>query len=474
MLKAESNFSLVIFGASGSLAKLKIFPSLYQLALEGRMPEDYVIVGYARSHKSNEQFRQEFAEAVGDANDMVDHKILNTLLDRVYYVSGQYDDEADFKKLSEELAAVEKSKDRVRLAYFSIPPSVFDEVICNLGKTLKQEDTPIRLILEKPFGTDYASAKALKALLTEHFDVEDLYLLDHYLGKEAVFNLLSLRYANSIFSHLIQGKYIANIQITAMESADIEGRAGYFDTVGIFRDMMQSHIFQILAFLGMYIPREFTSDLVHKSKVHLLDNLYFNGDPKNLVRGQYEGYLQEEGVAPDSKAETFAAAKVCIDSANWGEVPIYLRTGKALKQKWTGVVIEFKDHNFQRKLDAEVPANKLLIQLQPQEKIEFYLVTKQGGKEMVFNELVTGKPIFCSGDCLDEHSRLFLEVIRGDHMLFLDFPEIYEAWKVTDPVIELFKKDEVPLDVYERGGFGPKSADELIQRDGFEWMNIEM
>jgi len=471
MLTAESNFSLVIFGASGSLARLKIFPALYQLALEERMPQDYLIVGYGRSDLSSEEFKNEFSDAVKDYYEDVDEDVLKELVESVNYVSGQYDSHEDFEKLGDFLDENEESKDRVRMAYFAVPPTVFDNVIECLSATLHKSDVTLRLILEKPFGTNLDSAKELKKKLSA-FDKRNVFLLDHYLGKESVFNLLYLRFVNSIFSYLIQGQYVANIQITAMESVDIEGRAGYFEEAGTLRDMMQSHIFQVLTFLTMNIPESFDPGSVHESKLPLLESLYFDGDSKDVVRGQYEGYTGTEGVDPDSKTETFAALKIGIDSEDWKGVPIYLRTGKCLTTKWTSVVVEFKPHEYQKQLPTEVESNKLLIVLQPQEKIEFYMLTKRGGHDLEFDDLTTGKPIYCSGDCLSEHARLLLEVVEGDQLLFLDFPEILEAWKVIDPIHEMFEKDELPLDLYDCKSIGPESADELIRKDGFEWYNL--
>lgn len=462
---------MIIFGASGSLAKLKIFPSLYELISEGRMPEEFKIVGYSRTAKTDEEFRAEFAESVKHEVENVDDKVLDELVSNVFYHTGQYDNHDDYVGLCERLKEIEETEDRVRVGYFSVPPSVFDDIIKGVGETLNKEDVELRLIFEKPFGENYATSKELKRKIFDQFERNQVFLLDHYLGKEAVFNLLSLRYANSIFSYLIQGKNIANIQITAMESVDIEGRAGYFDNVGILKDMVQSHLFQILAFLTMYIPRSFESKLVHQSKVHLLENMYFEGSSEDIVRGQYEGYRGHDGVDKDSNTETFVALKMGIDSTNWHGVPIYLRTGKSLKQKWTSVVIEFAPHQYQKKL-GEGRTNKLVMILQPDESVSFHLLTKQGGRELQFDEEVTSKPIYCKGDCTSEHTRLLLECIAGDHMLFLDFPEIYEAWKIIDPIAEMFENDKVPLDMYEVGGIGPKSADELIERDGFKWHNF--
>jgi len=469
---ADQNFTLVVFGASGSLAKLKIFPGVYHLALEGRLNDvDYQVVGYARSKMSNEKFREIFAEAVRAAVDNVDEKLLLKILERVHYYSGEYDDEDAYHKLAGWLPEIEEKKDRVRLVYFSVPPSVFSSIIHNVCTKLDTEFAKVRLILEKPFGYNYRTAKELEKELTSCYYEHHLYLLDHYLGKEAVFNVLSLRYANSILTTLIKGKHIANIQITAFEPGGIEGRAGYFEHVGTLRDMVQSHVFQILAFLVMSLPAQINEETLHREKRHVFEDFKVDDIEDSLVRGQYAGYLEEDGVASTSTTETFAALKLKIDNLRWHGVPIYLRTGKKMKQKWTAIVIEFKQHSLQEGAFEDLGTNKLVIQLQPQEKIEFKLYTKMGGTKIAFTELTTGRPIFCSGDCLHEHGRLLLEAIRGNRLLFLSFEEVFAAWKVIDPLLDAFAENKVKLEKYEVGGMGTKGADKLVSDDGFMWHN---
>ncbi len=455
--KAKHDFTLIIFGASGSLAKLKLFPSLYQLQLEKRTPKDFKVVGYARTQLTQEAFIQEFKEAVrAKFKDNTDEKILDTVAQHVSYVSGQYDAASDYVNLKKHLAHIEgANKKRIRLAYLSTPPSVFAAVISQLGHT--NFNTPLsklRLIIEKPFGHNLKTARHLETILKKHFTHDQIFLLDHYLGKEAVFNLLSLRYANAILTSLIRGQYVDNIQINGLESLGTEGRAGYFDSVGSLRDMVQSHLFQILAFLTMDLPEKITSDSIHRAKRKLIESLRIQDINNSVIHGQYQGYLKEQGVTPKSQTETFAALRLFINDKNWRNVPIYLRTGKKLTQQLTNVVIEFKPQDVQRN-NAKLQPNKLIIQLQPFEKIEFHLLTKMGGSEIDFVPLNTGKPIYCSGDCLDEHSRLILEAIKGEKMLFLEFPEIYAAWKVIDQVTKYFEKNNAPLKIYKPGSNGP-------------------
>lgn len=468
--QAERDFTLIIFGASGSLAKLKIFPSLYQLQLEKRLPVEFKIVGYARTEMTEKEFHEEFKKSVHDKyGDNTDDKIIAQILRHVSYVSGQYDSEADFSNLKKHIEKVEGKGRYLRLAYFSTPPSVFEAVISQLGKG--HFDSPagkIRLIIEKPFGYDLASAKKLEKVLVEHFEESQWFLLDHYLGKESVFNILSLRYVNPILTSLIQGQYVRNIQISGLEALGTEGRANYFEHVGSLRDMVQSHLFQILAFLTMDLPEKINSETIHRGKRNLIEQLLLKDKKASVVRGQYKGYKKEKGVDPKSNTETFAAIRLFIDDMRWHNVPVYLRTGKKMKNQLTTIVLEFKPQALQ-KLNEKTEPNKLVIQLQPNEKIEFQLLTKLSGPGMEFVPLSTGKPIYCSGDCLDEHGRLLLEAIKGDKLLFLDFPEIYASWQFIDKITESFDDNSLPMTYYEPGSFGPKESYEMLEQFNHEW-----
>lgn len=474
--KAEHDFTLVIFGASGSLARLKIFPSLYQLALERRLPKRYAIVGFARSPMTDEQFHNEFALSVrAKYKENTDEKVLASVVKNVSYVAGQYDDAKSIKLLRAHVEKREKKAggaERVRLCYLSVPPQVFEPLIHQLGAaSFDTKYSRARLIIEKPFGFDLVSAKKLEDILERYFDESQIFLLDHYLGKESVFNILSLRYANPILTTLIRGQFVRNIQINGLESLGIEGRANYFDHVGSLRDMVQSHLFQILAFLTMDLPERITADSIHRAKRNLIESLVIKDLEKSVVRGQYRGYDTERGIPKSSKTETFTALRLFLDDMNWHNVPIYLRTGKRLAQQWTSVVVEFKPQPLQ-KFNTQLQTNKLVIQLQPAEKIEFHLLTKMGGTKTDFAPLLTGRPIYCSGDCLEEHGRLLLEAIRGDRMLFLCFPEIYASWRCIDQITERFAAGKPKMEIYAPGSFGPAGSNAMLKRFGHTWHNL--
>ncbi len=467
---AESNFTLVLFGASGSLAKLKLFPALYELEKEKRMPKDYAIVGYARTPMTDEAFRRFFEKAVRQQEKNPDEAALKRILAHIHYYTGSYTEQASYKTFLKQLKTIEKNPSRVRLAYFSVPPDAFPDIFKNLATVnWNTKKAPLRLIIEKPFGYNLASAKKLKKALQKNFKPEQIYLLDHYLGKEAVSNLLSLRYANSILTTLMTREFVSNIQITAMEDKDIEGRANYFDHVGILRDMVQSHLLQVLAYLTMYSPRTKTKSAIQHEKARVLKSIRVG----KVVRGQYMGYNKEPGIPKDSQTETYTALKLLLKHPLWKGVPVYIRSGKSLQKKWTSVVIEFAPRRPQRETPG-LPPNRLVIQLQPHEKIEFHLLTKLGGKTFDFHDLTTGRPIYCSGDCLVEHGRLLLDAIAGKQGLFLGFEEIFAAWRVIDPLqksCDHARSKHCELHLYKKGSLGPKAADELIQADGFEWFN---
>ncbi|MFA6024763.1 MAG: glucose-6-phosphate dehydrogenase [Candidatus Gracilibacteria bacterium] len=471
---AEHDFSLVIFGASGSLAKLKLFPALYELVKEGRMPKDFKIIGFARTKMSDAEFRKSFAEAIKKNEKDIEPKTLKKLLDNVFYFSGDYKEKEDYKAMLKRLKEVENAPSRVRMAYFSVPPSVFPGIFSSLAAvSFNTKKAPLRLVIEKPFGYDLKSAKALKTQLEKFFKPEQIFLLDHYLGKEAVSNLLSLRYANSLLTNLFSKEFVSNIQITALEEKDIEGRANYFDHVGILRDMVQSHLLQILAYLTMHAPKQKTAEAIHHEKAKVLKSLKIGKPHDCIVRGQYKGYNKEKGIPESSQTETYAALKLTMDHPLWKGVPIFIRSGKCLKKKWTAVVLELKPHQVQKEAGITQP-NRIVIQLQPYEKIEFHLLTKLGGKTFDFHPLTTGRPIYCSGDCIGEHGRLLLDAVAGKNGLFLNFEEIFAAWQVMDKAqswCDIESKKCAELYSYDCGSLGPKQADELLAKDGFTWFN---
>ena len=481
MLKANYPFSLVLFGASGHLAKIKIFPALYFLALKKRLPEAYNIVGYARTHMTDAEFRSHVAAAVKEHVLEVNEKVLASMLEHVSYQPGQYDSTKDFKALAAKLTSLEGStKDIVRLAYLSIPPMAFEATLRNLcAGGVRDMKKDFRCIVEKPVGHDLKSFEDLNTILNSCFTPKEVYILDHYLGKEAVRNAYYLRHANPVIERLLKNTLINNVQITASESAGLEGRAGYFDAVGTLRDMFQSHLIQIGALLTMRLVAE-TSEL-KSTRLDAIKKFYLPPAvdfSQIVVQGQYGAgtsggkkvvaYREEEGVAKDSRTSTYAAMRLMSRSSRWEGVPFFLHSGKRLDVKETRIAIEFQPSP--TLLGKEGTSNRLDIILQGEAGMKLYLQTKLGGSEPKFRPLVMEDPLVCMGDCLVEHSLLLLEAINGNQQWFLDPEEVRACWQLMDPVQKYLDQKKTPLSIYESGTRGPKEADDFIATFGHKWL----
>lgn len=459
-----------IFGASGDLAKLKLFPALYELALQKRLPTLFYICGFARSDIRRTNFQKMFARAVHEHHKgKVDKKVLDSLLKRVHYVQGQYDSLPDFESYMKYLSRLVRKKAFTHITYFSVPPVVFQDIVRNVALSRDSKHDDIRIIAEKPFGEDKASAETLFHFVSQFFREDQFYLLDHYLGKSSVRSILHLRQSNRLLSNILRGSEIANIQITAFENYGVEQRVGYFDDVGIVRDMMQSHLLQIMALLTMSIPITKDAERLQREKYSILSAIDCPCDGDNVVLGQYAGYTKIKGVRRGSKTETFAAMRLFIDREDWYNVPIYIRTGKELHEKHTYVVIELKKFPFQ---SGKEEPNRVVIELQPHERINITLVNKHEEVQQ-FQEIKTVDSIACTGGgCLPEHAVLLLDVIQRDKIHFLSFPEILAAWDVIDMVESLIQKQRIRIERYARGSAGPHSQHRLPAHDGFSWYDV--
>lgn len=467
--KIQKPFILSIFGASGNLAKVKLFPSIFALFQQGYFPKDFKIIGYARSPLTQKDFQKSFSDSILKKMGInKSDKKLKEILKHLDYFQGQYNSEKDFNKYQDFLA--EKSdKNFNHLAYFSVPPSVYPSIIENLGKTQKKYRNT-KLIIEKPFGEDKKTATDLFHFVAKYFNEHNVFLLDHYLGKTAVQSILNLRHSNRLLNSMIKGKQISNIQITAFEKVGVGKRAGYFDGVGIIKDMIQSHLLQLLALITMSIPISEDGRSLHREKYAILSALKFKKSLENIVTGQYTSYKKEENVPKNSNTETFAALKLLIDRESWYKVPIYIRTGKKLSKKHTYIVIEIKKFDFQGK-DEE--PNLIAIELHPEEKISIKLINKNNEAEKHIN-VTTSHSIACEGpSCLPEHSKLLLEVIKGNTIHFLSFPEIITSWRITDQILNLIKRKNFKPEKYSDFSLGPKSQNNLLQKDGFKWHNLD-
>lgn len=480
MLATSSPFSFILFGASGHLAKLKVYPALYVLALKKRLPTKYVIAGFARSPLDDDSFRTLVEKSITTNIPEVNQKVLTEFLTHCFYHQGEYLNEKNFHTLSTRLENMEKGwKDPVRIAYFSVPPEVFPAVSHNLcSGNVHSAQTPLRCIVEKPVGHDLASFEVTHKQLIGCFQENDIYLLDHYLGKEAVRNVYYLRYANPVLERLFKNTLIHHVEITANEHSGLEGRAGYFENTGTFRDMFQSHLLEISALLTMRLQDE---EGIRASRLNALEQFYLppGTDLNDLVlQGQYaEGeindqhvpaYREEEDIPEKSRTNTFAAFKIMSRISRWQGVPFYLRSGKRIgTQKETRISIQFQEP---QPIGKGATPNRLDIILQGEAGMRLHLQTKVGGTEPAFRPLILEDPLVCVGDCLPEHGLLLLEAIHGKQQWYLTFDEVRTAWRLVDPLQVHLDKSDTPLHPYTAGSKGPIEMDEWIGKDGRQWL----
>ena len=496
--------ALVIFGASGDLAKLKLVPAIYELARQKLLPEQFALVGYSRTKMSDDDFRDRCLEAIKtnarSKKDGLDEEAWGNLKDAIYYHPGQYDGASDFDDLKTFLKKIDKDHGTSgnRMFYLSTPPETFGPVITNLGdrglmqKGTGDEGTWQRLVIEKPFGHDLKSAEKLNALLHEKFSERQVFRIDHYLGKETVQNLMVLRFANSVFEPIWNHKYIEHVQITVAESVSADDRAGYYDESGALRDMVQNHLFQLMSLIAMEPPAGLDAKHIRDEKVKVYQSLRpIPADRVNefAVRGQYgpgefgegkktEGYLNAKGVAEGSTTETFAAVKVFCDNWRWSGMPFYLRTGKCLPEKLSEIVIRFRPPPmtlFQTQCETPVYPNDLIVRVSPEEGIRWRLNGKVPGGSMNIKQVALD---FLYSETFQKqppeaYERLIADAIAGDQTLFIRGDEAEAAWAVIDPIVEAWAATDKKPEQYEPGTWGPESADKLIRADGHRWLDTD-
>jgi len=474
-----------IFGVLGDLSRRKLIPSLYQLDKAGLLHDDTRIIGVARHELSQDEFVDRMRDSLETfVSDPLEPDVVDRLLGRLHYVLINLDAADEYAKLDD---VIDQEK-RVLVTYFSVAPSLFDDICMGLAHAALV--TPqTRVVLEKPIGRDLASSQEINDTVARGFAEDQVYRIDHYLGKETVMNLLALRFANSIFTTNWDHNTIDHVQITVAEQVGIEGRWGYFDKAGQLRDMVQNHLMQILTLVAMEPPVNLHGDSLRNEKLKVLKALrpitIENVDDK-VVRGQYAGgfikgepvtgYLEEEDGNPDSSTETFVAIRVDIDNWRWAGVPFYLRTGKALATKRSEVVINFKQlpHNIFKDSYKNLPPNKLVIRLQPDEGVEIEVLNKVPGVgevaqlqrtmlDLSFSEAFVGERI------ADAYERLILEVMHGNQALFVHRDEVERSWTWIDSIQEAWARSNEPPRKYPAGSWGPVASVALLARDGREW-----
>jgi glucose-6-phosphate 1-dehydrogenase len=476
---------IVIFGASGDLAQRKLMPALYALAVRRLLPDQFAIVGAARSEEDDEQFRERMKQAVQKhARDEFQQDVWDELAGAMYYATLDFSDDAGEDALQARLGEIDSRHGTQgnRVYYFAVPPSAIGTLVEEIAERRSAEGW-IRLIIEKPFGRDLASARALNAQIQQHFAEREVFRIDHYLGKETVQNMLALRFANGIFEPVWNRQFIDHIQITVAESIGIEGRAAFYEQSGAIRDIFQNHLLQLVAITAMEPPIDFTADSVRNEKVKVLKALHTPG-PKSVVRGQYgrgfvEGeevtaYREEPGVAPDSMTETYVAAKLYVDNWRWADTPIYVRMGKRLARRETTIAIQFKrapHPPFEEGAAEGLRPNVLLIHVQPNEGMSLAIGAKVPGQGMTIR---TVHMDFLYGSAFreglpDAYERLILDAMLGDATLFTRSDEIEEQWALVDAIIAAWQRDRPAFPNYAAGTWGPPSADELLHRDSRSW-----
>ncbi len=471
--------SFVIFGASGDLTRRKLVPALYHLYCKGRLPTIFHIVGYARSPLNNDEFRERMRSGIIEFSDH-DIGMWDTFAEKLVYMQGSYSDLDDLRRLDATLSELEPAHFG-RLYYLSTPPKLYGPIVHGLDNAdmVRETDGWRRVVIEKPFGRDLPSAQALNhdvhSVLAEH----QIYRIDHYLGKETVQNLLVFRFANTIFEPIWNRNYISNVQITAAESVDVGHRAGYYDGVGVARDMFQNHLMQLMTLVSMEPPASFEADALRNEKVKVLASirpLRPEGIATRTVRGQYIGYQQAAGVAPESQTATYAALKLYIDNWRWQGVPFYLRSGKALKAKTSEIVINFKrppHMMFPLPENKRPNANYLAICVQPDEGMHLRFEAKQPDTVATMRSVDMDfhyADSFGATTIPDAYERLLIDAFNGDASLFTRSDEIELSWRLIDSIIAGWHSQEgPPLAFYEPGSWGPAEADEMLAREGHEW-----
>ena len=474
---------MVIFGASGDLTSRKLIPALYRQFQRGRLPNPTRIVGVARSAFTTDQWRAQLTESTSKyvKNDF-HNDTWQAFSQNIFYHPGDIGSEDDFHKLAAFLTDVEGAQTTDRVYYLSTMPQLYAAAIAQMGKAGLNDEKygHRRVVIEKPFGVDLASAKALNESIHQTFREDQIYRIDHYLGKETVQNILVFRFGNTIFEPLWNRNYVDHVQITVAEEVKVGRRGDYYDKAGILRDMFQNHILQLMMVTAMEAPVRYTGEMVRDEKVKVLQSVrpYKGSDFAEFgVRGQYTGYSEEQGIPDDSQTETFAALKLYIDNWRWKGVPFYLRSGKGMSCRSTQIVIQFREPPhmlFEERKSFRPEANRIVIQIQPAEGLQLYFQSKVPDSDMKLRLSELDFKFDTSGKELpDAYQRLLLDALVGEPGLFARSDEVEQAWRIIDPIISAWKSPAAPtLNPYEPGMWGPEQCTEWMHAQGRNWFDV--
>jgi len=432
--------AIVIFGASGDLTRRKLLPAFYHLFLEGLLPEGFVIVGYARSEMDDDAFRAHAHDAIATYGRRApEGQAWASFAEHLEYVTGEFSDPGAMDHIVHDLREADRRHGTAggRFFYAATPPSAYPDIVARIGEAGLAEGA--RIVFEKPFGYDLESARALNETIHQVFDESQVFRIDHYLGKETVQNILAFRFANGLFEPIWNRRYLDHVQITVAERIGMEGRGQFYEQVGAIRDMVSTHVFQMLTFLAMEPPVSFEPDRLRDETVKVLRAMTLC-DPAKVVRGQYEGYRSEPGVANDSGVETFAAMELAIDNWRWADVPFFLRTGKHLREKATEITLKFRKVPFNvfRGTEVELPKrDHLTFRVQPDEGITLSMNAKTPGPGLELGrvEMEYDYTEEFTSEIADSYELLLLEAMEGDHTLFLRQDGVERAWEVLGPVL---------------------------------------
>ncbi len=487
--KRTTGATLIIFGASGDLTSRKILPAVASLLDQDQLPNEFSVIGVARSPLGNDGFRNLVRESATNIES------IQTFIDNFHYIQGDYAAISTYQSLVALLDSIERTREtgKSRLFYLATVPDLFSTITSLLGQSgLSRNDTSsfTRIIIEKPFGADAASARSLNSEMHRSFSEEQIYRIDHYLGKETVQNLLALRFSNAVFEPIWNRNYVNNVQITVAEHIGVGHRGGFYESAGALKDIVQNHMLQVLSLVLMEAPALMTAESIQNEKVKLLSAVEIPPIPdivNRAVRGQYvagvisseevKSYRQERGVSPTSQTETFVAMRLGVDNWRWAGIPIFIRTGKRMAKRETQVVMEFNRAPhlpFTGGSARQLGPNRLILRIQPEEEIKLIFGAKVPGQDYNIRSVAMD---FSYADTFrevswDAYERLLLDALLGDRTLFLRSDEVIKAWEIVDPIQHAFADPNFPLHHYAAGTYGPKESSRLLGASGHYWNNI--